>query len=140
MNILTRFKKAGVDYHKNLQDRKPRLPEVLFIKIFPFNSKKLSPSDLCLQTACFQSSSIKFSTFALRTMFLVQFHFSPWEMWPDFVSLNFFLTWRLFSMRKYLIPLLRNLHRKWWCRFSFGKKNRHDILTCGWMPYSQLTV
>lgn len=58
-------------------------------------------------------------------MFLVQFHFSPWEMWPDFVSLKFFLTWRLFSMRKYLIPLLRNLHRsKMMMPFQFWKEKQ----------------
>lgn len=35
------------------------------------------PSVFCLQTECFQSSSIKISTFALHAMFLVRFPFSP---------------------------------------------------------------
>ena len=70
------------------------------------------PSVLCLQPECFQSSSIKISTFALHAMFLVRFPFSPQEMLPDFVCLKTFLTCRLFSERKYLISLIKNCRRK----------------------------
>lgn len=70
------------------------------------------PSVLGLQPECFQSSSIKISTFALRAMFLVRFPFCPQEMLPDFVCLKTFLTCRLFSERKYLISLIKNCRRK----------------------------